>query len=133
MDYYDGAGYKVEDMHYFDVYVPSVVEVWESCMKPSIVQIVQYMATFFLWNIAFRLTAQTRESVIAYIYQFELIIQAICISISLIAQWTFHATFSTLHQLFAEWPFHISHWVWMHCIASDSQPLRTYSLSQSHE
>lgn len=49
-------------MHYFDVYVPSVLEVWESCMKPSIIQIVQYMATFFLWNIAFRLTSQTGES-----------------------------------------------------------------------
>lgn len=62
MDYYDVAGYKSDDMHYFDVYVPSVVEVWESCMRPSIVQIVQYMATFFLWNIAFRLTSQTGES-----------------------------------------------------------------------
>lgn len=62
MDYYDSAGYKVEDMHYFDVHVPSVLEVWESCMRPSIVQIVQYMATFFLWNIAFRLTSQTGES-----------------------------------------------------------------------
>lgn len=79
MDYYDGAGYKVEDMHYFDVYVPSVMEVWESCMRPSIVQIVQYMATFFLWNIAFRLTSQTGESfmpftlisIYIHIYSFE--------------------------------------------------------------
>lgn len=39
------------------------MEVWDSCMKPSIVQIVQYMSTFFLWNIAFRLTSQTGECV----------------------------------------------------------------------
>lgn len=55
MDYYDGAvENKVDDMLYFDVRVPSVVEVWESCMKSSIVQIVQYVAAFFLWNVAFR-------------------------------------------------------------------------------
>lgn len=62
MDYYDGGGgggYKIEDMHYFDIYVPSVTEVWDSCMQPSIVQIVKYMATFFIWNIAFRATSQS--------------------------------------------------------------------------
>lgn len=44
------------------------MEVWDSCMKPSIVQIVQYMSTFFLWNIAFRLTSQTGECVCVCVF-----------------------------------------------------------------
>lgn len=138
MDYYDGAGYKVEDMHYFDVYVPSVMEVWESCMRPSIVQIVQYMATFFLWNIAFRLTSQTGESFmpfmpIQYMYSSKAFSFPFALAwrIKWPQQLTSRVVFSTLHQSFAAWLFHISHWAWTHYTVSDSPPSRTYYLSPS--
>lgn len=61
MDYYD-MSYRSEDMHYFDVYVPGIAEVWETCLWPSLAQIAQYMVTFFIWNLAFRATSQTCKS-----------------------------------------------------------------------
>lgn len=50
--------YKAENMHYFDMYVPSFDEMMETCVWPSISQISKYMFTFFIWNITFRLTSQ---------------------------------------------------------------------------
>lgn len=50
---------KFDDVHYFDVEMPSVWEVWDSCMHPSIVQIAQFLSTYIIWNIAFRITSQT--------------------------------------------------------------------------
>lgn len=61
MDYYDMESQQKfdDDAHYFDMEVPSVWEVWDSCMYPSIVQILQYLSTYIIWNIAFRATSQT--------------------------------------------------------------------------
>lgn len=60
-DYYDEAIYHAEDLHYFDFYIPNFIEVWESCMQPTILQIIQYMTTFFIWNFLFRITSQSSK------------------------------------------------------------------------
>lgn len=63
MDYYDmEPNQKFDDVHYFDVEMPTVWEVWDSCMYPSIAQITQYLSTYIIWNIAFRVTSQTGNS-----------------------------------------------------------------------
>lgn len=59
-DYYDDPAFDLADeVNYFDFYLPTFNDVWQTCMHPSIVQIVQYMSTLFLWNVAFRLTSQS--------------------------------------------------------------------------
>lgn len=68
-DYYDTDGLDEmklppsDDMHYFDVNIPSVSDVWDHCMYPSIVQVWDFLSSIFLWNIAFRLLSQTGKSV----------------------------------------------------------------------
>ena len=60
MDYYDDP-YQFNDAHYFDVQFPSVSDVWETCMYPTIAQIANYFATFIVWNVVFRVASQSSE------------------------------------------------------------------------
>lgn len=63
-DYYDQGGFD-ETLHttndQFDLRLPAISEVWETCMHPSIVQVSEYMFTYVIWNIAFRLISQTSK------------------------------------------------------------------------
>lgn len=54
--------YKSEDLHYFDVYVPGIAEVWETCLYPSLAGVVPQMALYFTCSLAFRITSQTCKS-----------------------------------------------------------------------
>lgn len=58
MDDYD-LNYRSDDMQYFDIYEPGANEIFETCVWPTLTQITNYMITFFLWNIAFKVATQS--------------------------------------------------------------------------
>ena len=78
-DYYDSD--SIEDdmkmlrastMHNYDVNIPSVADVWEHCMYPSVVQAWEFLSVIFAWNIAFRLLSQTGELISKNILMFSI-------------------------------------------------------------
>lgn len=73
-DYYDQGGFDdtlqtANDQQYFDLRIPAISDVWETCMHPSIVQVGEYMFTYVIWNIAFRIISQTSKHFV-FIYLF---------------------------------------------------------------
>lgn len=60
MDYYDldYAEHEVHDIPDYEMYMPTVVEIWTACVSPSLEQIFKYSLPFIFWITVFRITSQ---------------------------------------------------------------------------
>lgn len=61
MDYYevDHLDERIDDIDDYELYEPTIAEMWATCAWPSLQQIFRYTLPFIFWNIAFRFTTQT--------------------------------------------------------------------------